>query len=78
MRQDTYCPVVASEAASAGDEVTNDMSLEESFPELRVQTGLHVRDRKARAATDRATRKKMHGNKNKREKARRLYTDPYM
>ena len=43
MRQDTYCPVVASEAASAGDEVTNDMSLEESFPELRVQTGLHVR-----------------------------------
>ena len=44
MRQDTYCPVVASEAASAGDEVTNDMSLEESFPELRVQTGLHVRE----------------------------------
>ena len=47
------------------------------FGELFNPIELAPRDRKARAGTDRATRK-MHGNKNKREKARRLYTDPYM
>ena len=71
--------MAASEAASAGDEVIKDMSLEESFPEMRMQTGLHIRDRKAKgkANTEKGARK-LHGNKNKREKARRLYTDPYM
>ena len=41
--QDTFCPMASCEAAEAGNEITNDMSLEESFPELRVQNGLHVR-----------------------------------
>ena len=43
MRQESFCPMASCEAAEAGNEITNDMSLEESFPELRVQNGLHVR-----------------------------------
>ena len=47
-RKESYCPAEPSDSASAGDDAANDMSLEESFPELRVQTGMHVRDRRKR------------------------------
>lgn len=50
-----------------------DMSLEESFPELRLRSGVHIRGKGPIGAFD-----KKHGNKKKREKARRLYNDPYM
>ena len=41
--------------------------LEESFPELALTPGVHVRGKKK-------SQSKLHGNKNKKEKVRRLYT----
>ena len=51
--------------ASAGEDF--DLKLEESFPELSVSHGVHVRGKKSLES-------KKHGNKNKREKARRIYS----
>ena len=70
--QEGFC-----EFADAGPPLEDvEMSLEESFPELRMQSGVHVRGVKGAKAAG-AGAKKNHGNKNKREKARRLYNDPY-
>ena len=60
----------------------DDLSLEESFPELRMTGAVHVRGRKQRGpvlvgsnnANDLGSSKK-HGNRKKREKVRRLYTE---
>jgi hypothetical protein len=66
------------------DEV-DDISLEESFPELRMTGAVHVRDRgkKQRGPVligsnndNELGSSKKHGNKKKREKIRRLYTEP--
>ena len=51
--------------AKAGEDF--DLKLEESFPELSMSHGVHVRGKKS-------LENKKHGNKNKREKARRLYS----
>jgi hypothetical protein len=51
-----------------------EMPLVESLPELRSQSGVHVRGVKGAMKAGR-----IQGEKKKRkEKARRLYTDPYM
>ena len=60
----------------------DDLSLEESFPELRMNGLAHVRGKKQRGPIligsnrieDPNTKK--HGNRKKREKIRRIYTDP--
>ena len=60
----------------------DDLSLEESFPELTMTGAVHVRGKKQRGpvlvgsnnSNDLASSKK-HGNKKKREKIRRLYTE---
>ena len=50
-----------------------DLELEESFPELRVQSGIHIRGVKgARDPTG-----KKGGNKKKKDKARRMFQNPY-
>jgi hypothetical protein len=48
-----------------------DLKLEESFPELAVSEGVHIRGKKGLDNHH----KKRHGNKNKKEKVRRLYSD---
>jgi hypothetical protein len=49
-----------------------DLGLEDSFPELKVASGVHIRGKKG------PEKEKRHGNKNKREKLRRVYNDsPY-
>jgi len=53
--------------ASAGKDF--DLQLEESFPELSMSHGVHVRGSKKNPEN------KKHGNKNKKEKARRLYSN---
>ena len=60
----------------------DDLSLEESFPELRMSGAIHVRGKKQRGpvlvGSDQSNElgnSKKHGNKKKREKIRRLYTD---
>jgi len=61
----------------------DDLSLEESFPELRTTGAAHVRGRKQRgpiligSSNNMETSSKKHGNKKKREKIRRIYTDSY-
>ena len=56
----------------------DDVTLEETFPELRLQqSGVHVRGAKmAKKGGNLAQDKKIaRGNKKKRDKARRLYAD---
>ena len=60
-----------------------DLDLEESFPELRLASGVHMRGKRhvsingGKVETIAASKK--HGNKKKKEKVRRLYNDsPYM
>jgi len=56
----------------------DDVTLEETFPELRVQSGVHVRGAKALKKggnTMAQDKKAQRGNKKKRDKARRLYAE---
>ncbi len=74
-----YCPYETQcdeQIVSAG----TDLDLEESFPELRLGTGVHIRGRRQVSANPVgvAPSHKRHANKKKREKARRVYGDnPY-
>ena len=62
--QDDFIEFVVKKAKAGED---YDLNLEESFPELSMSHGVHVRGKKS-------LENKKHGNKNKREKARRLYS----
>jgi len=55
----------------------DDVTLEETFPELRVQSGVHVRGnaKLAKGGNMAQEKKAARGNKKKRDKARRLYAD---
>ena len=59
------------------------MSLEESFPELKMAGGAHVRGKKQRGpiligtSNNMEPSSKKHGNRKRREKIRRVYTDGY-
>jgi len=61
----------------------DDLSLEESFPELKMGGGAHVRGKKQRGPicigsnNNVESSSKKHGNRKKREKIRRVYTDGY-
>ena len=61
----------------------DDLSLEESFPELRMMGAAHMRGKKQRGpiligtTNNMESSSKKHGNKKKREKVRRIYTDTY-
>ena len=69
VEQDEFFKVI--EVDNGDDE--EDLSLENSFPELRLQSQVHVRGAQANMKKG----GKKHGNTKKREKARRLYKDPY-
>ena len=62
VHQDTFHKVKVAH----DDDDEMDMALEESFPELRMQSGVHVR-----GVLDKKKVKK------KKEKARRMYKTPY-
>ena len=66
--QAEFCPF---EAGPPLEEI--DLELEESFPELRMTSGVHVRG----GAKKNNMEMKKHGNRKKREKARRMFKDPY-
>ena len=61
----------------------DDLSLEESFPELRMTGAAHIRGNKQRGpiligtSNDAEGISKKHGNKKKKEKIRRIYKDTY-
>lgn len=68
----------AAEEINAED----DLALEESFPELKLASGVHMRGKRHIAIngmpTVSAAHNKKHGNKKKREKLRRVYNEsPY-
>ncbi len=54
----------------------DDISLEESFPELQMNSGVHVRGRIG-AKSAPGGGKKHGGGKKRKEKARRMYKEPY-
>ncbi len=58
----------------------DDLDLEESFPELKVSSGVHMRGKRLIEINGRQVEvaNKKHGNKKKREKLRRVFNDnPY-
>ena len=72
--QALFCPFTVTTRSGEQEE---DMSLEESFPELNMTSGVHVRGVRGQTDVGGAGKgKKKHGNKKKREKARRVYKTP--
>ena len=79
--QNEFCQFVIN--CDEDIEAEADLALEESFPELRLATGVHMRGRRHVSINggkvETIASSKKHGNKKKREKLRRLYNEsPYM
>lgn len=73
--QETFCPFEKEEESS---KFVDDISLVESFPELRMPSGVHVRGVKSAGIPNVAEfMNKKHAHKKKKDKARRMFKDPY-
>ena len=72
IEQTVFDPSLIADKKEVFDE-EDDVTLEETFPELRLTSGVHVRGRKQLGGN--LAKEKKHGNKKKREKARRLYAE---